>query len=223
MMQPLSKEEYRRKFRVLDQMLTAHSTLRDRYEWRSRSLTVLIMFLSVAATAVAFISGEKKVDLGIFSWQLQAVAGLLTVVIFLCALLDLVTDWKRHAWAHDDAARRLGDLKLRFRGATIQGDLVDAAGVDLAAEYERTMNAITAIPDRQFLALKAKHKRKIAISQMLDRDPGAPIALLRLRLLLRDTQSSPLGVVPELPETTEAADIETSTSTQDVGSGGKRP
>lgn len=208
----LSKDEYRRKFRVLDQMLTAHSTLRDRYRQRSTGLTLLVMALSVAATAIAFISGEKNVDIGIFSWHLQAVAGLLTVAIFLLALLDLIVDWHRDSWAHDDAARRLGELKLRFRGATITDDTVDTGGVDLAGEYERTMNAITPIPDHSFLRLKAKHKRKIAVSQMLDTQPGAPIWLLRLRLMLKDARRKLEAAAPakELPATSEAADVEAS-------------
>jgi hypothetical protein len=205
----LSKEEYRRKFRVLDQMLTAHSTLRDRYMGRSRTLTLLIMALSVAATTVAFVSGEKKVSLGFFSWHLQELAGLLTVVIFVVALVDLIVDWRRESWAHDDAAKRLGELKLRFRGATIVEEAVDTGGVDLAGEYERTMNAIVPIPDRHFLALKAKHKRKIAVSQMLDTEPGAPIWLLRLRLLRRDGKlGSRTNASAKLAETSEAADVE---------------
>lgn len=205
----LSKDEYRRKFRVLDQMLTAHSALRDRYTGRSRTLTLLIVALSVAATAVAFVSGEKKVSIGIFSWHLQELAGLLTVVIFVLALVDLVVDWRGESWAHDDAAKRLGELKLRFRGATIGQEVVDTGGVDLAGEYERTMNAIAPIPDRHFLALKAKHKRKIAVSQMLDTEPGAPIWLLRLRLLRRDGKlGSRAKASTKLPETSEAADVE---------------
>jgi hypothetical protein len=205
----LSKEEYRRKFRVLDQMLTAHSTLRDRYMGRSRTLTLLIMALSVAATAVAFVSGEKEVSLGFFSWHLQELAGLFTVVIFVLALVDLIVDWRRESWAHDDAAKRLGELKLRFRGATIAEEAVDTGGIDLAGEYERTMNAIVPIPDRHFLGLKAKHKRKIAVSQMLDTEPGAPIWLLRLRLLRRDGKlGSRTKASSKLPETAEAADVE---------------
>jgi hypothetical protein len=205
----LSKDEYRRKFRVLDQMLTAHSTLRDRYRRRSVGLTLAVLALSVAATAVAFISGEKTVDIGIFSWHLQAVAGLLTVVIFLLALLDLVVDWRRDSWGHDDAARRLGELKLRFRGATLTDDAVDTGAMDLADEYERTMNAIVPVPDSSFLKLKAKHKRKIAISQMLDTEPGVPIWLLRLRLMWRDSRSKPVSAPrKELPATSEPSDVE---------------
>jgi hypothetical protein len=171
--------------RVLDMMLSAHSCLRDRYRRRTKNLTLAILLLSIGASAVAFLSGDRHVDLGFWSGRLQAVAGFLTLLIFALGLLELTTAWDRQGWMHEDAARRLGQLKLRFRGAHRTGEEYEADGHDLAAEYQATMDAIVEIPDDKFVSLKARHRRKIAISRLLDHYESVPIPLMRLALCWR--------------------------------------
>lgn len=175
--------EYNRRFRVLDQMLTMHSIERDRFTRRSTALTLTIIALSIVATMVAFISGERDVDLGIATTSVQTAVGLLSAFIFFLGLLDLKVDWRQRAWSHQQAADRLSALKATYRAATTSGDEVSLDGVDLLHDYDIAMESIVAVPDRRFLALKARHKRKVAISRLLDTRPGTPVWWLRLTLL----------------------------------------
>lgn len=171
-------------WRVLDMSLSAHSSLRDRYRRREVGLTLLILALSILATSLAFLSGERDVDIGPFTARLGVWVGSLTALIFFLALADLLLNWRKRAWAHENAARRLSELKGKFRAATITENRVDTS-IDLKTEYEQTMNAVAEIPERQFLAMKAKHHRKVAVSKLIDLHPGAPVPFLRLLAVWR--------------------------------------
>ena len=173
-------------FRVLDTMLSAHSRLRDRYRRRIKVLTLAILLLSLAATALAFLTGDRNLNVGGRFVRLQIIVGALTLMIFALSLLELVVGWSRKAWMHEDAASRLGQLKLRFRGAKHVEDGYEVEGHDLANEYQATMDAIVEIPDDQFIPMKAQHRRKIELSKLLDAYPGVPVPLLRLVLWWRD-------------------------------------
>jgi hypothetical protein len=176
----LSKKEYDRMWGVLDMLLSAHSYLRDRYRRRQTGLALVIIVLSIVATAMAFLSGEKRTEIGSLDIPVSSIIGILTAVVFFLALFDLTVDWRRQTWAHDDAARRLSELKGRFRSASVSGDTVDSAGLDLKMEYDRVMATVNEIPERLFLAMKAKHHRKVEVSKLISSHPGAPLPLLRL-------------------------------------------
>jgi hypothetical protein len=172
-------EEFRRKRRVVDQTLTGHSLLRDRYERRALVLTLVIIALSIVATSVAFLSGESTVSIFGVGARVQIWVGVLTATIFFLTLVDLRVDWRQRAGAHDEAARRLGRLKGVFRVPTVRDGLVDAH-VDLNAAYDTTMEELPPIPDKRFLWVKAKHARKVRASKLLDRHAGAPVWYVRL-------------------------------------------
>jgi hypothetical protein len=188
----LTRSEYDRKFRVLDTMLTGHSLLRDRYDRRSLFLTVLILGLSIAATSAAFLGGERPFTILSVTARVQTWVGLLAALVFFLTLVELRTDWRQRARSHGDAARRLGELKGRFRSGTVSSETVQTE-LDLSSEYEQTMAALPAIPDRQFLGLKAKHRRKIEVSKLIDQHPGALLPYLRL-----------LAVIHGIPDRTGA-------------------
>jgi hypothetical protein len=177
---PPTPNEFRRKRRVLDQMLTGHSLLRDRYEHRALVLTLLILALSIMATSVAFLSGDSTFSILGIRARVQTWVGVLTAMLFFLTLVDLRVDWRQRAGAHDEAARRLGRLKGLFRSVTIRDGAVDAGGADLDVEYDTTMEQLPPIPDKRFLWVKAKHTRKVRASMLLDRHAGAPLWYVRL-------------------------------------------
>lgn len=176
----MTRKEFERQRRVLDQSLTAHRHLAERLAHRARALTLAILILSVVATALAFAGETHETDVLGISASLPTWAGVLSTVVFALALVDLEVRWAAQAGRHEDAARRLSILKGQYRGAKVQGDTVDTGGLDLDAEYWDVMTTIQPIPDRLFVTLKARHVRKVAQSKLLDRAPGAPVALVRL-------------------------------------------
>jgi hypothetical protein len=199
-------DEFRRKFRVLDQMLSQHGDMRDRYRALATGLTLLIMFFSILALMFALVANEEDVTLLGITWAGYKWLAVLAGVTFFLSVVDLVVDWPRKAWAHDDATKRLGELKSKFRRARVE-DGVDAHGLDLDQEYDATMAVLVEIPNKRFNSLKARHRRKIAISTMLDDHPGAPVRYLRWRLFcsgvndVRGARGS--GVLEESPPTSE--------------------
>jgi hypothetical protein len=197
--------DFRRRFGVLDQMLSAHATLRDRYRRRAVTLTLVTMAMSVGAATLAL--GDDR-ELRILGLKLETKGWLavLAGMIFFLAIVELAVDWRGRSWAHGDAARRLGELKAEFRRADVDGDKVETHGVDLAAAYEQVTGAIVEIPNASFNRLKAKHRRKVAVSKLLDDRPGAPVLLLRWEVLrsgLREDGGRPAaeGVLEPSPPT----------------------
>jgi hypothetical protein len=192
-MKALNADEFDRMWRVVDQSLSAHAILRDRYRRCERSLTLLIVGLSIVATAFAFFTGN--VTIAIWQWRLSLATGIgiLTAAIFFLALAQLVLNWQRLAWAHEDAGRRLGDLKAKLRSAKVAGvaSLSDTEALDLRALYDQTMADVVEIPENKFLPLKAKHHRKVAVSRLIDKHPGAPLPYLRLVAMVRGLREHP--------------------------------
>jgi hypothetical protein len=190
-MHKLTRADFNRRFGRIDLMLTAHSVLRDRYWRRARALTLAILALSIVGIALAFVADRPLTVLGV-SARLQVWLGSLAAAIFFLALVDLQVDWRGGARSHSEATARLSDLKAKFAAARI-GDPEVASEVDLSQEYERTMAAVVPIPERAFVKLKAKHRRKVAVSKLLDERPGAPMVLLRWEIFragLRRTRSA---------------------------------
>jgi hypothetical protein len=178
----MDRDDFRRRFGVLDQMLSAHATLRDRFRRRAVTLTLVTMAMSVAAATLALGDDRQLHILGL-ELETKGWLAILAGVIFFLAIVELVVDWRGRSWAHGDAARRLGELKAEFRRADVDGDRVETHGVDLAAAYEQVTGAIVEIPNGSFNRLKARHRRKVAVSKLLDDRPGAPVLLLRWEVL----------------------------------------
>jgi hypothetical protein len=165
--------------------ITGHSILRDRFRRREQAVTLTIMALSVVAVALAFVNGKPQVTLLGVSANVTTWVGSLTIAIFLLALLAALVDWKRSAWAHEDAARRLSELKAKFRSANDAGPIVVSGDVDLRSEYEAILENVAVIPESAFLALKAKHHRKVAVSRLISDHSGAPLVYVRLLAVWR--------------------------------------
>jgi len=209
--------EYKRRFGVLDMMLTGHSLERDRYGRWSTLLTLLVLALSIVTTMTALIASNRVIDFAIATMTIQTAVGILSAAIFFLALVELRVDWRQRAWSHERAVDELSKLKAEFRGASFAGGQAQGSGVDLVLAYDQAMEAIVPIPEKRFLKLKSRHRRKVAVSRMIGARPGAPILWLRLCLLLQDSKCgerktsrsagpSEPGDVPRDPEAAAAAE-----------------
>jgi hypothetical protein len=186
----IPRAEYDRMWSVIDVMLSGHSYLRDRYRRRALGLTLIVMALSVIATTLAFVSPDVQFDLGPISAPLTSWLGTLSATVFFLAIVELVVDWRGKAGAHADAALKLSSLKATFRGARETGGVLASEDVDLESEYRQTMSAIVEIPERQFLRTKVRHRRKVAVSRLIDQHEGAPLFYVRLRAMAEGLRAS---------------------------------
>lgn len=175
--------EYKRCKRVIEWMLTAHSTMRDRFIRRSRGLTLVVLAASITSLLLALANGDQKVSILGLHGKLQVFLGALAALVFFFSLLDLIVDWRQRAWLHKDAADRLGELNMLFRRARVVEGGWAVDGVDLATEYERVMSALHPLPERKVMALKALHNRKRAQFTRADERRGAPAWWIRVTVL----------------------------------------
>lgn len=188
----MTDQEYKRRRRVINWMLTAHATLRDRYVRRTRLVMLVVLALSIIGLLLALANDDQQVSLLGLEGRLQIFLAALAAGTFFFSLLDLVIGWPGRAAAHADAARQLGELNLLFARAVQEQGSWGALDKDLTAEYERVMAAIPPIPDMKAASLKALHNRKHEIFRRADQHPGAPVWWLRL-LVLRDSVRSSAG------------------------------
>ena len=147
------------------------ATLRDRYRVQATTLTCTLLVASVIATAFAFAGGSVRVSIVGIRAERSTWLGWFAVFTFALTLVDLVIDRRGAAGERDDAVRQLAALKSHYRtppepGTEIQDYLVLRQG------YEMVMDGLPAVPESQFLPLKAKHLRKIEVSRYLSSHPG---------------------------------------------------
>lgn len=169
----MDAREFRRRWRRIDWMLSAHATLRDRYRRRSQALTLAVIALSIIGLLFALSNGDSKVDLGVTEAKLQNFLAVLLALTFLIGLGDLIVDWRRRSWQHADAARKVAELKAQFAKVGEANSVTDE-GAGLLGAYDQTMADLVEIPDRQAAALKARHVRKVEVFKAIEAHPGAP-------------------------------------------------
>lgn len=186
-MTTLLHDEVGKRHRVTDQMMSAHSMLRDRYARRALVLDLLILTLSAMLCALVFAPQALSDSLGISKAAAGVVAGWVSVGVFVLAILQLRIGWKEAGAVHGNATAVLAETKAQL-GMLRRNS---AAGVE---ELSRALDAATlraqglaAIPEGLFLELKASHLQKVLLSRVLDRYPFANRTLLRLALAWRHT------------------------------------
>jgi len=171
----MTTDEFARKRRVLDQTLTGHALLRDRYGRRATILSLFILSMSILATATAFLKDSQYLSILGLTLPRQDWIGIVTTAIFLLTIVDLRLDWGKRSGVHADAAQRLARLKGLFRIAESEPSSNQVAGTNLDREYDSTMEQLPPIPEQFFLYAKALHLHKVCVSRLLDRHAGAPL------------------------------------------------
>ena len=181
--------ELSRKFRVLDQTLSMHATLRDRYARRALTVDLLLLMCSVTFVATAFASDSALSHFGLSPDQIRFLLRIFSVLAFMLSILSLRIDWKGKSATHRDAAAKMSRAAASFRKLRrADGTWPDECAAELDAIYSEAMLNSVPVPDASFVNLKARHLRKVELSRMLDSNPGCPVALLRLVLLWRSVR-----------------------------------
>ena len=178
--------ELSRKFRVLDQTLSMHTALRDRYAQRALAVDLLLLACSVVFCASAFASDTVLSRFGRPPEEVRYLLRFFSILAFMLSILSLRVDWKGKSASHRDAAAKMSRAIASFRkyrGA--DGTWPSECSAELDAVYWEAMHNSVSVPDALFVSLKARHLRKIELSRMLDLNPGSPVWVLRVILLCR--------------------------------------
>lgn len=183
-------EELEHHYRVIDMMLTMHSTLRDRYQRRALLVDLVLLCSSVILCAAVFIDPNVLKSLNIDPQMSQIAIGICSVLVFLISVVELRVDWKEKAERHSQANDTLGRLKAECRELLKSEDQPDPQRVrEQCHACAWALNNLPKIPEAEFHRLKALHKRKIELSKMIDAYPGSPLLMLRLLLWFRATRN----------------------------------
>ena len=155
---PATKEENERQYRVIDQMLTMHSSFRDRMERRAFWLNTALIASSLFLTVFSFVGDDLLRALSLDPALTRFVLGLVAVVVLICSITEFRVDWRSVAGRHAEAVSRLARMKARYRQSfTDTGGNDPQANAVLTSECDNMMSNLSTIPDRWFNVLKAEH------------------------------------------------------------------
>ena len=185
------ENESERQYRLVDQLLSMHSLLRDRYHFLAFSLNTLQIAASLFLCALAFVADDALQAAGLFPSRTRLALGLGALAVLIIAIAEYRVDWKAAGSRHGEAAGRLGRLKALYRRSRAQEETEDPeVQKSLTEEYERTMSILPPIPDRRFSRLKAHHLFKRALSERLSENPKTFAWFLRAQLRLEGVQQA---------------------------------
>jgi hypothetical protein len=183
--------ELARRRRVVDMMLTAHSVLRDRYARRASVVDVIGLAFSVVLCLFTWPDPALIRYAGVNDNLARIILGLCAAAVFCVSVVQLRVDWKARGAEHQKAAEKLARVKALYRRVKHEVENSGGEGEDrLASAFEEgdaLIEDIRAIPEREFIPLKALHNRKVTVSRVLDRFPGASLRLLRWAIWWRHT------------------------------------
>ena len=176
-------EENERQYRSIDQLLSMHSLLCERYVRRAFILNTAQIGISLLLCGFAFVADDALRSLGLDPARGRFVLGIIAVIVLLLSITEFRVDWKAVGSTHREATRHLAELKAEYRKT-----FSESAGSDceksarLTVEHEKLMAHLPPIPEKYFIQLKASHRFKLILSQHVGRNPKAPVWFLRLQL-----------------------------------------
>ena len=178
-----SKEENERQYKLIDQSLSMHSSLRDKYGRYALWLNTIQIGVSLFLCGFAFVADGVLRSLGFDPARARVVLGIFAVIVLLLSITEFRVDWKAVGSKHSEAARHLTELKAKYRKA-----FSESAGDDpqknfrLTTEYDKMMALLLPIPEQYFIQMKGGHRFKQELSQRVSRNPKAPVWFLRIQL-----------------------------------------
>lgn len=184
--------ELKRKKRVADLMVSAHSVLAHRYKGRGVALDILLMIASLFTAFVSIIGFFRaKVPLLGREVDLNLLAIIGSCAIVIVSLAEWRVDWKGLADRHGEAFREFSLIKGELTRAIANGaSAIDDDVRRINERYDYIGNKMEPIPSHQFLALKQKHARKVYVSRLLDKWPFLSSRILLICLQIRQSKKA---------------------------------
>jgi hypothetical protein len=170
-----------------DMLCSGHARLRDRYFTRATVLDTGIMVLTAWLSALVFVDPQINGTLTPFGLDPRLWTGFLSLGAFALSIVQLKTDWKGRADAHRRSLDTYAEVKREATRLAGQSSIEERAYAAVLERYNLASAIGIAMPEKEFLKQKRHHKMKVAVSRLLDTNPGAPVPILRARLWFRDT------------------------------------
>ena len=180
-----TKQENKRQYELTDQLLSMHSSLRDKYERRAFLLNTALIAISLFLCVFAFVDDVVLGSLGYHPPMTRLVLGLSAVIVLILSITEFRVDWRAMGAKHAEGVKHLAELKAECRKAFNESTGNDSEkNSTLTTQYNKTMAKLPPIPEQHFNTLKANHQFKRILSQRLSQNPKAPEWFLRIQLRL---------------------------------------
>ena len=180
-----TKQENERQYESINQLLSMHSSLRDKYKSRAFWLNTALIGISLVLCVFAFVGDDVLSLLGYHPPMARFVLGFSAVIALLLSITEFRVDWTTMGARHAEAVESLGELKAKYRKAYNESEGTDLKkNSRLTTRYKRTMANLPSIPERYFIQLKAHHQYKYILSRRLSQNPKIPTWFLRIQLRL---------------------------------------
>jgi hypothetical protein len=176
-------DDVRAQARVVDMMTTMHGVMADHYFTRARIVEISLLAASTVLAALTFLDTGLLSYVGIRPEDARILIGTSSISVFFISVTLLVVDWKGRAAQHREAFKALVALKTEWRELLASwSSHDDDSRINLARKSAMILEGLIPIPDAKFIALKARHYKKLELSRLISLHPGSSITLLRLRL-----------------------------------------
>jgi hypothetical protein len=173
-----AREEIKRQSRLVDQITSMQSALRDWDRGFGTSLVCVVLIASLIGVAFAFAGGGQTVSiLGVHAHRVTWL-GWLAILTFALTLIQLVLDPRGAGRRRAQAVEALAALKGEYRISAAAGQAEETAE-RLSQRYEAVMGSVPEVPNLLFNRLKAGHLRKVEISKILSGQPGLKLRKAR--------------------------------------------
>ena len=126
--------EIARMYRVSDLMVTAHSTLRDRYLFRARFLEIVLLVGGALVAAFTFVDPAVARVMLPSNLPASVAVGLAGIGIFAASLVQMKMDWNGRAALHGRAAEAYLSVKHDLGRATCFAGRSRNTGLYLCAD-----------------------------------------------------------------------------------------
>lgn len=184
----VSEREIERQYRVLQQTLSAHSSLRDRANRKAKGAKSILLALSILFSVTTFAGNGFYEVLAVDPQIGRLSVGFASLFAVITSVILLIVDWEGEATRHSEAANRWSTVLRDFRThRNDDGSWQEEQRVELSEAYWEADRNSANIPERVFNKLKARHLRKVATSKLISSYPGCPRILLWASVWIRDT------------------------------------
>ena len=178
-------EEIHRNKRVLNMMISMHSTLRDKYYRLSLAFKILLFTSSVILNSFVFADTEFVQEFGIAAPSIELSIGVASIIVFLVSIIMFVVQWDKKSANHEEAKKQLSHLLNEAREIISNSKNITEQEVkSFVQKYSQVNSMLVPIPEKKFNKLKHKHLHKVELSKYISKNPKYPYLLIRIRFFI---------------------------------------
>lgn len=164
----------------MDQRISGHSRLHDRYKRRAITSEILLMGSAIILTISGLADDKYYAFLGLKPVFTRFCFSLYSVFALVISTIAWKIDWRSKALTHRQTRDKLSELKLECRKALSDSNTPIEIIHDLCKHCSIKQIEVEPIPENKFNSLKAWHLKKKELSKYASNNAGKPYWLIWL-------------------------------------------